>query len=211
MDGVQDSTWVNLSTSIDEIERAENRPKKRGVREVNSKSTTDLKTALGSDVYAIITSPLSQREKLNPVPELSAVQIEALRALYAMIENVSRTEAGLEATLKTAVKLLSLNYTPKPKDEVDGNGFTVSGTLKEGERIAFISTNACFLPAEQSTSGLHRSTRLAGLPQIAYNEEFDEFETFLDEDKEDDKADGDNEDEDEDEENEVEDEAGEEH
>ena len=51
-------------------------------------------------MVGIITSPLSQLGKLQPVPSLSAAQVEALRALHASVKNGLSRDKGFEVVLE---------------------------------------------------------------------------------------------------------------
>jgi hypothetical protein len=143
MEDIKDSNLVNLATSIDAIQRKLATPKKRGVR-VSLGDEAKLDDDLRNDMVSIITSPVSQMWKLEPIPGLSAAQVEALRALYASVRDESNLGKGLEAVLEAAVELLNPIFTPRIKEETatdqDGNGDSTSGTSSGQRRIYTIST-----------------------------------------------------------------------
>ncbi len=134
MDGVKDSNFVNFANSVDAIHRKLTTPKKRGVRDDNLGGEAELQANLRKDIVSIMTSPLSQLGKLEPVPGLSAAQVEALRALYASVKNELYQDEGFEAVLEKAVKLLNPSFTPRRNEEVakdqDGNGHSITGKSK---------------------------------------------------------------------------------
>jgi hypothetical protein len=176
--------------TVDQIAQALNVPKKRGVR-VAKQGGTEGEEQLKQDMIDMISSPLSQMENPSPIPELSAAQIEALRALYTVINNESRTDQDLEVALEAAVKHLNPHFTPKVQEveEVDGDRELVTGTLN-GHRlvcIVVIVTNNIL------TGPMRRSERLARLPQNSYDESADDVLDELlagEDDEEDDEEEG---------------------
>lgn len=77
----------------------------------------DLDTELRNDMVSVLNSPLAQLWKAQPVPRMSSAQAEALRKLYASVKVESNPDKGLEAILKTAVKLLMPSYETEAADE----------------------------------------------------------------------------------------------
>lgn len=132
LEELKDSTFVNLITSVEKIERA-GVPKKRGVRR-EKQAEVEGAEELKDDVVSMITSALSQMDNPDPVPGLSAAQIQALRALYTVINNKSRTDEDLEIALEAAVMQLNPDYTPKMQEveeeveeEIDRDRETATG------------------------------------------------------------------------------------
>jgi hypothetical protein len=159
MEDIKDTTFVNLVMSIGDIQRKLATPKKRGVR-VNVEDEAKLDVTLRNDMVSIITSPLSQMWKPEPIPGLSAAQVEALRALYASVSDESNLDEDLEAALETAVKLLNLSFIPRIKEETaadqNGNSDSTSG-MSSGQRriytisITNISRRAIYAGAQKHT------------------------------------------------------------
>lgn len=56
---LRDSTFINLATSVDKMQKALQTPKKRGVRGANH-GTGGAEQELKDDMVTVITSPLSQ-------------------------------------------------------------------------------------------------------------------------------------------------------
>ncbi|RDL39910.1 uncharacterized protein BP5553_04250 [Venustampulla echinocandica] len=153
---IKDSTFLNFKLSIEGIIRARNTPKKKGVRG-NVESEENLQTNLRNDVISIMTNPLSQISKLDPVSGLASDQVQALRALYAMVKNKTNLDGKLETAVKTTVKLLNpnFNYNMNEKvveDQKDDNELTTDSSMP-----------------------VRRSTRIAQLPQTSYHEDADDM------------------------------------
>jgi hypothetical protein len=145
MEGIKDSNFVNFANSINEIHRRLTTPKKRGVREGNIGGEAELEVNLRNDMISIITSPLSQLGKLEPVAGLSAAQIEALRAVYAWVREGLCLDEGFEAVLEAAVGLLNPNFTPRGSEGVaedqGDSGDSMTGTSSRQGRIYTIFIN----------------------------------------------------------------------
>jgi hypothetical protein len=144
MENIKDSNFVNLATSIDAIQRKLSTPKKRGVR-ANHAGDAQLDEDLRVDMVKVLTSPLQQKFKLEPLPGLSAAQVEGMRALYAVLSDESNPGEDLEAVLEAAVELLDPSATPSAEEAtvVDQRGFddTTSGTSRGERKLSTSSIN----------------------------------------------------------------------
>ncbi|MCJ1402984.1 hypothetical protein MMC11_006206 [Xylographa trunciseda] len=117
MEHVKDSSLVNFANSIDAIHRKLSTPKQGGVRDRNPGGEAELEANLAQHMVSIVTSPLSQLETLVPVPGLSAAQVKALRALYALIKDKPFSNDVLKAAVDAAVKLLNPSSTFRTNTE----------------------------------------------------------------------------------------------
>ncbi|MCJ1435724.1 hypothetical protein MMC27_005099 [Xylographa pallens] len=161
MEGVKDSNFVNFANTIDAIHRKLAKPKQRGVRDPGGDA--DLQANLAQDMVSIITSPLSQLGKVVPVPGMSAAQVEALRALYALVKKKTYSNDGLEARVEAVARLLNPSFTPRANEEVAG----------DQSSIVDVSSGPV-MP-------VRRSTRLAELPKTSYQEDANDLEDLLNE------------------------------
>jgi hypothetical protein len=158
MEGIKDSSFVDFTNSIDVIQRKLATPKKRGVRAVQGDDELD--NNLKNDIVSIITSPLSQLWKLEPIPALSAAQVEALRALYALVKDESNLDEGLVAVLEAAIKLLNPTFTSNStKDASEDQNDNGDGGTSKGRRRIYaicidnISRRAVYISTQKRTIG----------------------------------------------------------
>lgn len=112
---IQDSTLLNFKASMYRMEQALKAPKKRGVKAAKQ-DINQVEEDFRSDMAAIITSPLAQLHFTDPVPELTAAQVESLRTLYAVLNSTTRTDEELKIALEAAVKQLNSSFEPKVEE-----------------------------------------------------------------------------------------------
>ncbi|OBT69518.1 hypothetical protein VE03_01025 [Pseudogymnoascus sp. 23342-1-I1] len=132
MENVKDSTFINLAMSIDDIQRAVNTPKRCGVRN-SIENIKEMEDTLRKDIISVITSPLSQIARPQPVPGLSAKAIEAIRSLYSLIKSGQFSDQELEASVMAAVKEMRQGVIKEPQDGKQEQG---SGDSSVGDNGA---------------------------------------------------------------------------
>lgn len=143
MDAVKDSTFVNLAKSINDIQRAVNAPKKDGLQG-STEDDKAMQDTLRKDVVSMVTSPLAQIERLQPLRGLSAAAIKAIRSVHALIESGKFSDHELEAGVMAAVKeLRACGGAEEPGRGNDDNGGTADDKA---------ATSTLIIPRETSTT-----------------------------------------------------------
>jgi hypothetical protein len=87
-------------------------------------------------MISILTSPLLQLRKLEPVAGLTAAQILSLRTVYAWIKDGSCLDKNFETLLEAAVGLLNPDFTARVRAVAeDQGGDSKTGTLSRQKNL----------------------------------------------------------------------------
>ncbi|KAK0125597.1 hypothetical protein ONS95_000395 [Cadophora gregata] len=190
----EDSTFYNVVCTLAQLEIAR-KPKVRGARTAALTEAQAL-TNLSDDIKSMVKGSLSQKEKLEAVPDLDAVQVEALRALHTVMQKGKSTEAELKCAVEAAIKALNPDYEGEEQEEenneeLDEAVATTDRLLRRSQRVAEQQKKAI------KEYGPEEEAEYEGIFKGEDEEDVDEDEEDADEDEED--VDEDEEDADEDE------------